>query len=380
MIPLGLSATDQALFERGLCDDHEIDLRVTILDLEHSPMGIANGRVLSGQVDIDTNSDVDRSLAIELLDTDNSLALADTTPTQVGINQSRMVQVEYGVKSAWLPRWVWVPVFCGPITTVKRSGDTVAITAHGKESLLMGAVSRNLKWPKGSRRTDVIRGLLQAGGETRLEIAARTEKTTVDTIIAPVDALWPRAQGWVRSLGSVRLGYDGRGYAKLSPINPQPVWAFKGGEGGSLLTQPDITGDTSNLRNIVVVNGQDKNNKPVQGVAMLPDSHPFSSRNLGRNGMPRWVREDITGDGISSNAEATALAAAKLNEFNQAAIDAQFNALVIPHLEPWDNVSVVDQHRTWSLPLQKYSIPLTPDGQMTVGRHWVTRSVRGAKR
>ena len=372
MIPLGLSAVDQAAFERGLLISHEVDVQVSILDLDHRLVGSASGRVLSGQVDIDTTQTVDRSCRVQVLDPDNTLGLDTGEPSSVALYADRMVQIVYRVRSSKLPRWVGVPVFTGFITGLERTGELVDITGHGKEARLSGPCSLVYNLPKGIKKTTIIKALLAAGGETQMAIPDLPALATVPTSVAPVDALWERAQGWVRSLG-MRLIYDGRGVARLVPLNPPVAWRFaanKDGQLGSLVSQPRLASDTTHIRNLVVVTGKDG----LQAQASAPAAHPLSAQRLKRGGKPWHSREDVQDSGIESVKVAREVAEAKLSELLQGSMDVQFSALPIPHLEPWDRITVAPMGWSWPTSIQKLTLPL--DGSaMTVGRHTLTRRI-----
>src|SRR5205085_449282 len=50
-------------------------------------------------------------------------------------------------------------------------------------------------------------------------------------------------------------------------------------------------------------------------------------------------------------------------------IDARFTCLPFPHLEENDIVALAMEDATIQVQMQKYSIPLTPDGVMSIGHH-----------
>lgn len=373
----GLSAADQAAWEAGLSRSHAIRVQVRILDKDHKLVGVADEGVLGGQVDIDTTQAVDRSCSVQIIDRTNRLGLQSASTSAASLVANRMVQVVYGVRIHGLA-WVDVPVFTGPITVPSREGSVVTLQAHGKESLLVGACSVNARWKKGVKKTDIIRGLLALDGETRMEIPDLPAKATVDTVVAPLDSLWDRAQGWARSLG-MRLFYDGRGVACLRSPQKSPVWVVRP---ANMLDEPTISSDTTRVRNLVVVTGQEKKTeKPIQYVAAAQASHPMSAVNLGR-GIPRkphHIREDIDEQGIETVAQAKELAQMKLSEFLQAGHEHQTRILPAPHLEPWDLLSLQTGTEVATTMLQKSTLPLDGGGQ-TIGHHGVTRTIRGGRR
>lgn len=380
MIPLGLHHDEQKAFEKCLASDHEIRITARILTLEHKLVGQLTGHVLSGQVDVDTAQAVHRTASVTLLDPENELGIDTDTPFTAGAMASRMLQLFYGVYVPSMERWVDVPVFTGPIATTTRDGDVVTMTASGKEALLLDAACRNLTWTKGAQKTTILNSLLGSMGETFRSIPPRTDRITTNFTIASKEAVWPRATSLARSLtGGFQLGYDGRGYAELVDVTSNVAWTFKGGDGGSLLSEPKFTAETTGLKNVVYVHGGiPKGAKgAVWAIAHAPGAHPFSAKNLGRNGQPRYLREDIEDENITIKEAAQTLANNKLWELMQASTDAQFESLVIPHLEPWDYIRVQSDGYTFITSMQKFSIPLATDGRMTVGRHWATRRING---
>ena len=243
----------------------------------------------------------------------------------------------------------------------------------------MGAMGWHYRAPKGYPKTRVLTDILDGAGETRLDIPQRKDKTIEPVTIASREQPWNRLQGMARALGSVRLWYDAHGTCRLTNLRSQPVYTFRRGDGGNILSDPTLDVDLDNLRNIVVVTGGVPAGAKgrIQKVAQPEARHPFHAKNLGRNGKGRYIREDITDDAITSNEVAQNLANDKLWEHLQATISVEFESLVIPHLEPWDVIRVEAGEWTWETQVGKFSIPLTTDGTMSVGKNFTTRIVRG---
>lgn len=371
MIPLGLSAAEQAAFERGLCSDHQVRVGVQVLDMDHGVVGRASDKTLSGQVDFDATQVVKRSASLEVSDPDNALGLDSGQAWVSSLYLDRMVQIHRGVWSHEFPRWVNVPLFTGPITSVRRSGDSFSITAHDKSALVVGKCSMNRAWPKGTRKTDIIRQMLQMAGERFIDIPTMPDKVTTPVVLTSQDDIWSRASELAATLGAVRLVYNGVGYATLRPRTSAVRWRFEGGTGGSLLSRPQVGFDTQATRNLVVVAGgiPAGGKRRIQSVREAPANHPLSPGKLGRGGAKRWLREDIADDAITSQKAADALAQARLDELLMAGVDLQCEALVIPHLEPHDVVEVQDGDVRVAVALEKATIPLSADGRMSIGRH-----------
>jgi hypothetical protein len=216
-------------------------------------------------------------------------------------------------------------------------------------------------------------------GEAFMEIPHQATKTTKPLSIAPTTIPWDYIQSVARSWGSGRIVYDGAGYARFIGTNNNPQWTFKGGTDGALLSPPKITYDARNARNFIVVVGAApaQGGKPVSAVAHAPAAHPLSAVNLGRNGVRRYLREDISDTTVTTAEAAQELANTVLAERLNTAVQLDYTTLVIPHLEPWDVVAV--NHGVWGIQasLVDYTIPLTADGTMSIGRRYtVHRHVR----
>ena len=381
MIALGLTPADQRDFEAGLAASHSVRYTVRVLDLDHNLVSEVRGRVLSGQVDIDADADVQRTASLAVFDPDYALNLDSGNAIAGGLFLDRMVQIIYGVWSQQCPRWVDVPIFTGPITSMSREDDVVSLTAAGKESLLLTACGITKTWPANVYKTDLVKAVLQAGGEMYHDIPHWTTKTTKAISLGPETKLWEVAKSVARSWGEGLLSYDGTGTAKLFTLSPATRWTFRGGEGGSLVGAPKLAYSTENVRNFVQVTGATPAGKkaPIVATAVAKAASPLSPANLGRGGVPRFLREDIADDTITTQAAAQAIADAKLAEFLAVGIQLDFSSLVIPHLEPRDKVAV--QFEKWATVMQlgKYTIPLNGSDTMSVGRNFAAKSVRRAR-
>lgn len=385
MMPLHLSEEDRRRFEDGLRHDHRIRILVNILDRDHLVQASASDVVLSGQVDVDITADVSRTCSLELRDPGNKLGLDTPGPAAAASFADRMIQVHYGVWSSDFPRWINVPVFTGPITSMRRNGETVSLNAQGKECLLTEPQSRNWRLPAGYRKTDVIKRVLMESGEKFSEITRWSDRLSAQWQCLSNEAPWPKLQQLANSLASRDHGtdpllfYNGTGYAKLKSFSRPPVWTFR--RGVDIVSEPEISTDLSSIRNMVVVyGGVPKGGKRgVHAQVQLPASHPLSPQSLARGGVPQYLREEVSNDQIVSVRDAKQAAQQRLDALSWAFVDLQFDALVIPHLEPRDVVRVDNGDWSWNMQLQKFSIPLSADGAMSVGRHTHLRQIARSK-
>lgn len=334
------------------------------------------GGVLSGQVDVDSTQDVERSCTLKVRDPSNALGLVAAGPTSPPV-VAMMVRIEYGVRVLALDRWVWVPLFTGPIQKADWvAGGLISITGQGKESLLNAATSRTTTYKKGWRKTDIIANLLAKNGERFRQITRWSDKTTSDIVVASTVAPWPVLKQLARGLSGSDsnypwLGYDGRGICVLKSHSQAVKWSF---DQEQLMSSPAITVDAGEMRNLVVAipNDTGAKSKLKQAVARAPKSDPFSPESLARGGVPRFVRDEITGD-WTSQAQINAAAAARLKSALLASVTVSMDTLIIPHLEPRDVVRIATDTWTWDMQVSKFTIPLGATQAMSHERTTVVR-------
>ena len=371
MIPLGLSATDQATFERGLLHDHEVSTTVRVLDMDHNVVGVVSDGVISGQVDVDSSQEVERSCSVEIVDRGNRLGLAAAGPMSPAVTLNRMVQVVYNVKITGLP-WIHIPLFTGPITKADEHGGQVSVTAQGKESLLNEPTAISKTLTAGTVKSTAIRQYLAAMGETHTQFSAFPAVMAADQKISGVEKPWPIltqiARGIIADSSNYPyFGYDGNGICKLSSHSDAVKWVF---DGSSLASTPKITTDETEVKNWVRV----VNNNAVLATKMAPVDSMFSPAALGRGGVPRYLMEDVSTDSTDKTAAAK-LAASTLDQKLRASVSLEFESLIVPHLEPRDVIQVVTDKWTWALQVTKWTIPLGASQAMSHGRNSQIRPV-----
>ncbi|OCK14522.1 hypothetical protein [Cutibacterium avidum] len=374
MLTMGLSAADLARFEAGLLADHRTRVLVQVLDLDHNVVGEASDVVLSGSVDVDVTADVSRTCQMEIWDPTFKLNLdTGAGPTQAALYADRMVQVHYCIWSDELPRWVNVPVFTGPIASLKRSGETLSLAAKGKESFLQVGQNRWWAFPAGTAKTTAIKNVLSRSGERHQGIVNWSSKLAAPLSITSQEAPWPALQRLARSLSDSSRGtdptlyYNAAGWCILKSFNRSSRWTFR--RGVDFLSEPDLTFDVEATRNIVAAHGA----KGVSASAKLPASDPLSAQSLSRGGVERWLLEVISNDGWTSKAACAAAARQRLDQLRTAAVQLELETVCIPHLEDRDVVTVDAGEWTWRMQLLKFSIPLDGSSSMQIGRTVTTR-------
>lgn len=341
MIALGLSGADLALFNQSLSTHHSVKVTVQVLGLNHAYIDDISDQLLDGQVSIDADAEVTRSLTLQLNDPEHSLKLDSTAPTDGALFYDRMIRIVYSVKSELLPRWVDVPIFCGPITGMSRTADVVNLEAQGKESLVQPptVAYSSRTFAKGWPRASLVREIMSTyAGETKFSIPAYGEKTPGVVVMNGENPIWPLVKSINGSFGVRHLFYDGRGVLVMRTTPQSSSYTFKTGVGSNITTLPQISYDLSNVRNIVKVKGAIPKGKkvPVAAAVGLPGTHPLNHYALGRNSKPRVMMEVVTDDNQKTLAQAKALATRLVKSHALQAVDVTFDALVAPHLEPYD--------------------------------------------
>lgn len=363
MLNLGLNSADLKLFNQSLTTHHSVRVTVQLLTLNHVYLADLSDQLLDGQVSIDANAEVTRTLALELFDPDHTLKLDSTAPADGALFYDRMIRVVYSVKSELLPRWVDVPVFCGPITKMTRTVDKINVECQGKESLVTPPSVANVSrvFGKNTNRAALVRAIMAAhGGETKFSIPAYGNTTTGPVTLTSETNIWQIVKAINGSFSTRQLFYDGRGVLVMRSTPTASTYTFKTGPGGNVTTVPTVDYDISNVRNVVRVNGAIPAGKktPITYQATLPRTHPMNHVAMGRNGVPRVLREIVTDDNVKTAAQAKALAVAQLNSLSLQYVDIKFDALVAPHLEPMDVYTLRTGDFSMSARVGQMTIPL----------------------
>jgi hypothetical protein len=390
VINLGLSAADQAAFEATLRQSHRIRTTVRVLDANEQPVYTFDGTIVSGAVQVDLSqsgskplvkgdayvaaSGPVRTLNLTVMRPDKAPSFLPGSPGSDVVWADNFISVLYGVWVDGLsagPGWVDVPVFWGPVTGLVQNGAQYQITASGKEVL---ALDPCLLWDtvniaKGTQRTDAIKSLLTPNGEARFSFAEINSRTSVLNSYNRYTQPWIQAQSIAQG-GNLQLFYDGLGRARLRPWSTNRVWLFDDGDNGCVLSRPQVTYDISKARNVVEVLGNTPSGSKtaIRAVSYADPSNPLSGESLARNGERRWMVYSQQSS-VTTQADAQKLADSLLFQMLSAAIDVQFDSLVIPHLEEGDTVAVQCAGQQIEFVLEQFTLPLTSDTNMTVGEN-----------
>lgn len=363
MIPLGLSPAEMRALIDTLTGSHSVHVTVQVLDLNGNHLADVSDMLLSGQVNIDDTASVTRSATLSLLDPNHSLHFDSDSPTDGAIYVDRMILIAYSVKAPGAAAWVDIPLFRGPVSKMDRTNDVVNIEAQGKEVLAQGAAWKTWTYKKNHRRVDVIQSILHdLTGETRFSFPEHSARLPADISVGRASVPWNVASHIAKGM-NMQLFYDGRGVARLRRLPTTSSFTFKSGDGGTVLTPPQVTYTTENLKNLVWVRGAGK----ISVSKAAPYSHPLSPHRLGRNGVPRYLLDEVQDTSIRTKKEALDVMNTRLTHSLLTAVEVSFDAMAIPFLEPGDVARVTTGDFSNAFRVHQLSIPLVVGGTMTVG-------------
>ena len=372
MIGLGLTSTQLADLHATLATHHRLRIELRLLDLSHQELRWLTRFFDDGQVNYsdDGGATSDRSATASLFDPRFESGLDSRNPADVTAGPNRLLAISYEVAP---PNggWVSVPVFTGPVTSIRRRGYSVQVECLGKEYLARHAMHSTKSWAKGTPKSSIVQDILvRICGEaaSRVTIPTWSQRTTKSVSLGSEDDPWKLAQQLADQCG-YRLFYDGRGHARTAPKKGGGVlYTFRDGQGGTVLTLPDSGPDAfDQLINRVRVTGvkpkKAKKGTPTPvGVAIAPKSHPRNPYRLGRNGVGMaWTLQE-SDDNAKSKSAATKLAP-KL----ETTVSASFTALPVPHLEIGDRCSLQTDTIGHTFQFGTSSLPLRCTETQTVG-------------
>jgi hypothetical protein len=385
MLSLGLGAADLKLFHLGLCAHHSVKITMSILTLGHAYVGDLSAQLMDGQVTIDGDADVTRSLTCQLMDPDRVLQLDSTSPNDGALFFDRMIQVTYSVKSALLPRWVDVPIFTGPITKMSRTDEIINLEAMGKEKLVTPPTVAyySKTWAKGLKRTAIATAIMHDyGGETKFTIPDWPNVVTTPVTMTSESNMWALVQKMIGGRVTRHCFYDGRGILVARDMPKSSSYTFTSGNGGNITSRPIVDYDGDNVINAVRVKGGDPKGKAKAPVVTIlaPATHPLSPKALGRNGKSRVILEVVDDDTVKTAAAAKQLAQTHLDTVLKQSVDVKFDALVVPHLEPEDlytlntpEFSIQARARQFSIPLRSANMSVGTAKRVSVNRTGIRR-------
>lgn len=356
-----------------------VTTRVEILELGDVIATLTN-MVTGGDVQMDSNSDIDRSLAISLLD-----PLGTYTPATYAdllAPNGNEVRVWRGLRGFTDDE---VPLFTGQIDSDgieagSQGGVFLSIEAFDRgQAVADSGFDTTYQVNEGLNYADAIQALISSrvgGLEYRF---MTTSHTTPLLVFQPGDDPWKKAKEMAEAIGA-RLRFDGLGVCVLEPVptieESDSVFDYVEGETSTLLsTKKKLTRQYT--YNGVVATGEtptitDQATAPVTATVWdeNPDSPTYYQGKFGKK--PRRYASPLltTVDQCRSAALAILQASLGLSE------SVSFDAIVNPAHEPGDIVMVTDLQTRVSdrYVMDSFSIPLGHDSNLSASTRRTTGS------
>jgi len=361
MIPLGLSSADLDKFEESLITGYNLKITVQVLNLDHKYIHDVSEQLVDGQVNNSYWEPITSGASLTLLDPDYLTGFDTSSPSDGALYADRMIRIVYSVYSDLLPKWVDVPIFCGPVSKVTRDDAIVSVECKGKEALTsepaMAWTTKTYK--KGTKVVSAIRSAMTLKGETKFDLPEYTWKLSKDRSITLETVLWTFTSDKLSGdRKSRQLWYDGRGVLRLRSKPTKPVFTFTE---ECLLSVPKLDYDTEAVRNTAYVKGANPAGKKPQLTAKryLPSSDPSSPTALGRNGTKRYLVELLEDDTLNTQSEVNSAANDLLDSVKATSTGFDFDSFPFPHLEAGDIVLLSTRDVSINIMLDQFSIPLT---------------------
>jgi hypothetical protein len=362
MISLGLTAAEQALFEFSLYNGYQLKITLQVLDLNHAYLADVSTMLQDGQVNYDYNEAVTSSASMTLLDPDQAIGFDTSSPADGALYADRMIRIVYSVYSEWLPKWVDVPIFCGPVTKAKRDDAIVSVECQGKEKLLM---KPRLAWTtktykKGEKASSVIISFAKLMGETRFDIPSTSRTLSKDKSVKIDTEPWEFLQGIAGDKKLRQLWYDGRGVLRMRDRPTKPVWAFTE---PTLTSVPKLDYNHDEIRNTAYVKGATPTGKKQLTAKRYLTSGGSTPTALGRNGTKTYLVEEAEDDAYDTQKEVDGAAEDLLKTVENANVGFDIDSFVIPHLEVGDMFLLSVPDVSMNLMQDQFAIPLKAGAQ-----------------
>ena len=378
----GLSPRRHSEFVRQLGLPHERDTRVYVLGLDYQHEADLSARLLPGwQVDGYFRDDVDSDqvswiLQAQFADPGGGLGLDLDEPLSGRVGFGTMLRLvdRHRVDLGDGLEWVECPLFTGPVWgPTTRSAGVLTLTCHSVERRALGAVwSGPVVVRKGSRKTDVIRDLLDGAG-VRSSIPYLEPRNPRRRSYPRTDPVLPIVMRLARSMDR-QLIPDGTGRMKLRRLPNKPVLALRLGE--TLTTTPTVEADAP-ASNVVIVKGAKGMKDNAQAIAVAGAvgmaNAAQAPKNLGLV-LPEVIRNDQLKTDKACEVKARRILRNRLTNVASVSVE----AIGLPGLWPGDLVVVDDGVSKARIRVRDFTLSETA---LTVGGHkrFVRRRARGGK-
>src|SRR3954470_18547944 len=285
--------TEYESYLNTLVNSHRIRTLIKLYDSDENFLGVLDKQLSSGQVDVDTTADVERSASLVFADVPPKFLFQQGQQSETAIFSDNMIGIEYIVEVPSINKDVVIPVFFGPVSRFQRDGQEITIEAQSKEALLQPPVvwGRYLKNAGLDFINDdikyahkLLRAILRSTGEKDSNMYF----SNFDNVKLPKgfklpkapENLWDVCQKIVQAANSVykhdaiyRLYYDGRGKVRVETQNHLGFVFTDNKNTGVLINQPQVSYDLSTFRNTVVVNVNRQDGITRHVADTLPQTH-----------------------------------------------------------------------------------------------------------
>lgn len=381
MLPLNqYTAAEREIYFDTICGrtgGYEMKVTVQILTNQRAVVSTVSARLLDGQVDVAAPKmsggtvEVSRTAHLQFTDPAHSLSFDSNSPTDGALYLDRLIRVIVSVRCSF--GWVDVPVFTGPVTGVNRDGDIVDVNAAGMETFALRSAWEKHTYKYGLK-VEVVRSLLvRAGVRTKYIQLPTGSRAHIGkpVVVGRESVLWNKAFPIVSSMDRV-LFADARGIFRTNPKNTKPVMTFKTGPGGQILSDVQVSFNTENMKNAVIVVGPDPSGpkKAATALVVAPRSHQLSPYSIGLDpetgrGGYLTVRDDNSH--VRTHLAAVKRGQAILRDVLVMSTEATWDGLPMWHLEPWDIVTLATDKFSGVVRVNKFSLPLRADAVATYG-------------
>lgn len=296
--------------------------------------------VITGTVSVEsTRTAPTRQLDLTFLDTENHIRVGDIDRT-VGIGPGRLISVIYQV---YVPGyyhnegWIDIPIFHGHLTSVSKDGYEVNFVGFDKsvrylEPCIWNQQGSSRQIRQGMLVTEAIMQVLKTKGENYFRFPGFNQRVRKDQLLQWNDVPWAFCQKLAQA-HSMALYFDGQGYCRLRSLESNKADYELDGE--YLLEYPSRELDYQDMRNVVVVLGEERQGKQRVRAVSRNSRHP-----LDFNIIKQWKIEVIENSEIKTYDQAKALANQALQKKEKSAFSIEVATLTVPHLEEWDRVLI----------------------------------------
>lgn len=360
-----------ARFQREIAQSRAPTTRATLL-----PSGVELP-IQSGTVTLNANAEVRASAELELAD-DGALGLVPTDSDSPLAPFGNEIRIERGLTyQSGADELVAICVARIERATVSDTGDGLAIRVSGldrAQKYIDAQFEAPYQVAAATNAIDAIETVLREVDADAPFALPASAHTTPLLVAEEGEDRWAFAQGIARAIGG-ELYHDGDGVLTLAPVlqTATSVATVAEGDGGVLLSL-DAEWDRTEAFNRVIVTAESSSETgPVLRGCATDDADPTSPTYyygpFGRK--PMLVASEFVTTEDQANTMAEALLAKNLGITK--AVD--FGSLVLPHLEPYDAITITRERAGVAAELHvldSLTIPLSASDAMSCR----TRAVR----